>query len=505
MSSTFYGLTIGATGLNASSASVNTVANNVSNANTKGYSRQITNLEAAGYLRNYNYGTLGGGVRAVSVTQMRNNYYDIKYWTNHADAGQYEKKIYYTEQIESVFTDFAATKGFSTIYNTMFNSLESLKGDGANDNIRNQFIHNAQSLMDYFNNVSSSLRSVQSDCNQEVKALISQINTTSKKISVLNDKINTLEIHGTYANELRDERALLIDELSSMIGVEIEETPVTNSNYPEMYTGATLYRVRVAGQLLIDGSSYNELEVYSREEKVNQNDIDGLYDIRWSSTGNDFNAAADTMSGQLKAILDIRDGNNKENFQGVLDSYQGHIVTIKNPNITRIDAMNMPPEGYLMIGSKQYKYTDFTMITELDKTNGKETCTYKFTLDTQDMGTLGGCIGKPVSVGTSVDARGIPYYQTQMNEFLRSFSRMMNNIQQYGSVEKGQDTTKYGVTEDGRPMGAFIIADRPDGSENTFEDYEGTVTERARSKTTVYKSTENNYYYLTAQMWQSMI
>ena len=78
MSSTFYGLTIGATGLNASSASVNTVANNVANVHTKGYSRQVTNLEAAGYLRNYNYGTLGGGVRAVSVTQMRNNYYDIK-------------------------------------------------------------------------------------------------------------------------------------------------------------------------------------------------------------------------------------------------------------------------------------------------------------------------------------------------------------------------------------------------------------------------------------------
>ena len=131
MSSTFYGLNIGASALNAFSASVNTVANNLSNTKTEGYSRQVTNLEAGEALRNNNYGTLGTGVRAESITQMRNAFYDVKFWTNNSHAGQYEKKIYYMEQIQDLFSDLGKTKGFTTIYRSMFNSLESLKGNGA--------------------------------------------------------------------------------------------------------------------------------------------------------------------------------------------------------------------------------------------------------------------------------------------------------------------------------------------------------------------------------------
>ncbi len=51
--------------------------------------------------------------------------------------------------------------------------------------------------------------------------------------------------------------------------------------------------------------------------KVNQTDAAGLYDIKWSKTGNTFNAGGSSMSGTLKALFDIRDGNNGENFTGL--------------------------------------------------------------------------------------------------------------------------------------------------------------------------------------------
>ena len=99
MSSTFFGLNIGWSALNAFSASINTTANNVSNANTPGYSKQVVNLVAKASLRNYTYGTLGSGVDADSISQLRNTYYDVKYWTNNSNVGQYEKKGYYMAQI----------------------------------------------------------------------------------------------------------------------------------------------------------------------------------------------------------------------------------------------------------------------------------------------------------------------------------------------------------------------------------------------------------------------
>ena len=152
---------------------------------------------------------------------------------------------------------------------------------------------------------------------------------------------------GRRANELRDQRALLLDELSKIVPIETEETEVANSNDPDKYVGGTRFRVRVEGQLLIDGNDFNELECYARTEKVNQNDIEGLYDIRWSHTKNEFNASSDTMSGELKAVLNIRDGNNKENFQGTLSKVEAgkSQIYVTNPNITSVEAMNMPSRG----------------------------------------------------------------------------------------------------------------------------------------------------------------
>lgn len=486
MSSTFFGLNIGASALNAFSACTNTTANNVANADTPGYSKQVTNLYANGALRNNMYGTLGSGVVAESITQLRNTYYDVKYWTNNSFAGQYEKKIYYMEQIQNLFKDEGVTKGFTSIYKEMFNSLESLKGDGGDEQKRNQFINSTEAFMEYFNNMSQNLKDIQSDCNQEIRALVSQINSYAEKISVINAKINTLEVQGTYANELRDQRALLIDGLSQLVPVEVEEIDIKNSNYPEMDTGATHYRIKVGGQLLVDGDAYQELKCVSREEKINQNDIDGLYDIVWAETGNEFNAASDSMSGQLKAVMDIRDGNNNENFQGVLSNVSGNVITIKDPNLTTVEAMNMPPEGRITIGNRDYTYSEFKMYVQVDN-NGNKTYSYEFTLSDRDLTTLAGKTGERVSIGRGIDSRGIPYYQTQMNEFLRSICRKMNDIQQKG------------VDLEGNPMDAFIVAQYANGTVNDFSDAKND--DEAAGKVTEYSSNlkEENYYFLTAE------
>lgn len=318
--------------------------------------------------------------------------------------------------------------------------------------------------------MSTNLKDIQSDCNQEVLAIVSQINSYAQKIAVINDKINVIEIQGGHANELRDQRALLIDQLSQLVPVETEEFEVKNSNYPDMELGGTCFRIRIEGQLLVDGDLSYELECYSREEKFNQNDIDGLYDIRWKDSGNVFNAYSNTMSGQLKAVFDIRDGNNKENFQGTVAAVDGSVVTIKDPNIKTIESMNMPASGQIMIGNRSYNYSSFEM--KVNPTDGS--CTYEFKLSDNDLSSLSGKVNSPARIGDSVDSRGIPYYLSQMNEFLRSFCRKLNEIQSKGTDLNGDD------------MCTFITAIKPDGSEVQFADPD------------TYKSDGDNYFFLTA-------
>ena len=426
MPSQFFGLTIASSGLSAYQAALNTTANNISNEQTKGYSRQAANLSASDALRvNAKYGSMGSGVTVNSIKQIRSEYYDTKYWQNQASLGLYETKLGYLEQIENYFIDDDTEKGFSTILNKMFNSLDTLTHPAGDTNVRQQFISDAQSFMTYFNSVATGLGQIQDSVNEEIKSTVENINAIGKKISLLNKQINVIEVQGGYANELRDQRALLIDVLSSIVPTEVSEVPVTNSKHPDMQTGANYYTVKINGQKFVDTYEYSELTCVARKNTINQSDREGMYEIVWADTGNSFKAGSDSSSGSLKALFDIRDGNNSENFRGSIKGVTASTITISNPSITNVNAMTMPAEGVLTIDGKNYNYTDFTFTTDADG-NVKE---YTFTLENQLSADQQAKLdGKQASIGESIDAMGVPYYLAQMNEFLRNFAGSFNDI-----------------------------------------------------------------------------
>lgn len=426
MPSQFFGLTIASSGLSAYQAALNTTANNISNEQTKGYSRQAANLSASDALRvNAKYGSMGSGVTVNSIKQIRSEYYDTKYWQNQASLGLYETKLGYLEQIENYFIDDDTEKGFSTILNKMFNSLDTLTHPAGDTNVRQQFISDAQSFMTYFNSVATGLGQIQDSVNEEIKSTVENINAIGKKISLLNKQINVIEVQGGYANELRDQRALLIDELSSIVPTEVSEVPVTNSKHPDMQTGANYYTVKINGQKFVDTYEYSELTCVARKNTINQSDREGMYEIVWADTGNSFKAGSNSSSGSLKALFDIRDGNNSENFSGAITGVTAGTITISNPSITNVNAMTMPAEGVFTIDGKNYNYTDFTFTTDADG-NVKE---YTFTLENQLSADQQAKLdGKQASIGESIDAMGVPYYLAQMNEFLRNFAGSFNDI-----------------------------------------------------------------------------
>lgn len=504
MASTFFGLTIAGSGLFAFQASTNTIANNIANVQTAGYSKQVANLQSAEGLRAYaSYGTMGAGVNATSITQVRDSYYDVKYWRNQASTGLYDRRLYYMEQLESIYRDDDANTGFSTIFSKMFNSLDTLKNNAGDENVRNQFISDAQNLAIYFNGIYTQLNKMQEDINNEIKSVVDSVNATAQKIALLNKQINMIEINGGYANELRDERALLVDELSAILPVEVEEFPVENSNYPDMYTGGTNYRIKVNGQSLVDTFDYHELKYVARENKVNQTDADGLYDLYWADTGVSFCPTATSMSGSLRGLFEMRDGNNKSIFTGkvgtddtafgtaVVDGKNVTTVTITDTSVTDMNKLHIAQEGILTIQNNNFNYSGFTVTKEaavdangapiLDA-DGNETYTYSYTFTLErEMSTIekGKLAGKNANIGTSIDAMGVPYYMSQMSEFLRIFSESFNSLQQ-GTADNP------GVDLDGNVMGAFFVANnQTDGTEYDFAD-------------DVVSSYSNTYYQITA-------
>lgn len=487
MPSTFFGLTIAGSGLSAYQTAINTVANNISNVQTEGYTKQVANRVAAEALRvHLRYGTAGSGVETTSITQLRDIYYDVKYWENSAYLGYYDKKAYYMQQIQTYFIDDEVSyqKGFSTILDDMFNNLDSLKNNSGDTSVRQEVIGSAINLTYYFTGVSNQLQNLQSSCNDEIKTIVGNVNGIASKIATLNKQINQLEVTGGYANELRDQRALLVDELSQILPVTVNEAPIKDTNNPDRETGVNCYTVSIHGQPLVDGYEFYTLECRPREYKANQSDIEGLYDLYWERTGNYFNASGAAMSGQLKALFEMRDGNNEENFQGTLTAVDGNKVTFEeNLSITSVFGMNMPTEGIITIGNKNFTYDSFSYTSEVDAEGNETITSYTFNLTDTAGVDVGSYIGKSAQIGTSIDALGVTYYLNQLDTFVRSFASKFNQLELTGVDLNGAD------------MCTFFVANLVSG-ENTFGDstvVPGTYTYDIPSQDTYYWLTASNF------------
>lgn len=507
MPSQFFGLNIAYTGLLASNAAMNTTSNNIANVQTEGYSRQQVTQQASNALRVFQtYGCAGAGVETLAIERIRDEFYDGRFWDNNAQLGEYDMKQYYMQQLETYFDDDGKSTGFKTIFDQlMITGMQALLKDPNSATAKSQFVGYAGALTEYFNGMAGNLEKVQKDINQEIKLKVDQINSLAGEIASLNKQINTIELAGTKANELRDRRTLLIDELSKIVDVEVKETPIIDANNENRETGANRYMVKIAGgQMLVDGSDYNGLECVARTsyEKVNQTDIDGLYEVYWAD-GQKFNLYNASMGGDLAGLIQMRDGNNGENFTGQVtatgttttaDGKTHDTVTVKvtKAYLQDLNKCNLSDQGGILdLGNQEFYYDSWEYTCEYDA-NGNATYSYTFTLSDSEKnprGITNDRVGKKAEIGTDLSYQGIPYYMNQMNEWIRTFSQKFNDILTSGYSGSGDPGVRMFTGNKATSSEQFLLDDAAKRYDKQ---------EKKNSKVTV-KVNDDSYYRLTAK------
>ena len=437
MTSQFFGLNIAASGLRAANAALNTTGNNIANANTDGYSRQAVKQEASNALRVFaTYGCAGAGVDTIAIERVRDSFYDVKFRNNEALLGNYQQRNYYNRLIEEYLND-DGNSGFSSLFNKMEAALESVMTAAGTTETKSSYISTVKSITEYFNNIYGSLQQEQADVNAEIKLCADRISSIAQEVASINQQINIIEMTGAKANELRDKRDVLVDELSKMISVETKETPIVDEQNPDRVTGATRYQIWVANSYeLVDTYDYRKMICVSRDGdgSTNQNDISGLYDIKWGygsyKDGDNVNELSDfqldskLIGGELQGLLAMRDGNNAQYFHGkdtdVKVKADGTVevtVQVEASYLKDMAKATIPEQGRIHIGAKDYKYDSFTYDGD---------STYTFTMDASIKSIPDNY--KNVSIGYSNNYQGIPYYMAQMNEWLRQFADSANQI-----------------------------------------------------------------------------
>lgn len=305
MGSSFFEFNIATTGLFAARAGLEITSHNVSNVGTPGYSRQYIKQKAGIPLNRYSgVGQVGTGTVVYGIGQHRDVYLDRKYWPQVSTLGEYSQKASQLSLMEVSLSELSKTSLTNNV-NDFFKSLSELSFTSDSLEYRQSVVNTADTLVTNIRNHATKLRQQQVDLNDDAYALVERINSIGTQIASLNEQIYKYEIDGNTANELRDQRALLIDELSKYANVEVKE--YSDNTGREL---GTKYAVLLNGQEFVDDGTSRKLECVRRENSLHPDDPPGLYDIQWEN-GDKLNL--DTLTGELKGILDMRDGDSGGN------------------------------------------------------------------------------------------------------------------------------------------------------------------------------------------------
>lgn len=301
MSGSFFGFNVALRGLYSAQKSLDVVNHNINNVNTPGYSRQQAIQTADRPIALYDgTGMLGTGSKITQIERIRDEYLDFKYWSESAAQAEWEMKSALLSDIEVTFNE-PSDSGFNKILDEFYASLHELGKDPGNEAIRALVREKGVTVAKYFNSLANHFEKLQSDINYDVNTKVSEVNSLASQITQLNRQIYISELDGNTANDLRDQRGVLIDKLSKIVNIDVNEIVVS-----KLSDGREDKRmvITVSGKAIVDHFDYTGLKVQKRESKLNEEDIENLYDVVWED-GNKLNL----RGGELKGLMDVRDGN----------------------------------------------------------------------------------------------------------------------------------------------------------------------------------------------------
>lgn len=283
----FRGLSIGVSALYANQRALDVTGHNISNVNTQGYTRQMISNSASVYQNvgrsgNGSLMQLGFGVDVQEIRQYRDEFLDKKYRRENTMLGYWETRNTSIEELETIFND-TSEEGLQTVMDNFWNSWEQLSKPTGGLVARSLVKENAIAFVETVQTMDGLITSFRKSKNTEIVENIDRINEIAKRIAELNREILKIEANGAVANDYRDERNYLIDELSEKAKIQVIEGSTTN--------------VLLEGRMLVEGGRYEQIETIPDSEN------NGYVRLVWGSDGD----RLEISGGSVMSLFESRD------------------------------------------------------------------------------------------------------------------------------------------------------------------------------------------------------
>ncbi|MCZ2112003.1 MAG: flagellar hook-associated protein FlgK [Dehalococcoidia bacterium] len=284
------GLDTAVKALRAHQLAVDVASHNIANAQTPGFSRQRVILRPVGITasgwssHDSLLGRAGNGVDASDVNRVRDMFFDFQARQTIGSKAQYESFSEALGRAELTFSE-PSDAGMGNLLGAFYDAWHDVVNDPESPAARVALVHATTTLTANIRRAYNDLDKIRKDVNTSVNAIQDEINSRTQEIAQLNQQIVQVEASGEMANDLRDRRDLLVDQLSAIANVTYSENPNHSLN---IYLGS------------------HELVAASKWDKVaavNDPSNPGMQKLVFTDDGLDVNAT----NGKLRGLLDARD------------------------------------------------------------------------------------------------------------------------------------------------------------------------------------------------------
>lgn len=290
MRSTFFGLEIGRKALQSQTTALDVTGHNIANANTEGYTRQravMTTPTPFAYPsinKPTGAGQVGTGVKIEEIKRLRDGFIDSQMRKENSVTGYWESCKNALDKLEVIINE-PTDSGLRTVLDQFWESWQTLATRPEERSVRSTVVQRGMAVAETFQHMSQQLVDLQDDLNRAVDLKVDEINNIAYQITGLNEQIVTIESSGDHANDLRDKRDLLVDQLAKIV----------NINYREDQFGAVSIAVGI--RTLVTGKNYTRMETY-----VPVPTTTGFYALRWED-----GISVNLTSGELQGLINSRD------------------------------------------------------------------------------------------------------------------------------------------------------------------------------------------------------
>ncbi|WP_456599738.1 flagellar hook-associated protein FlgK [Blastococcus sp. SYSU DS0616] len=253
--STFSLLNTATTSLWAQRRALDVTGQNISNVNTDGYSRQRVDMQAIGgsaVPAFYSTGSgIGGGVNADEVTRIRDAFLEGRGHTEHANSAQLTAETDAYELVEQAFRE-PGTTGLQNLMADMWRGWQDVANKPEDEAARGQVLKRLETLVGGLHFSSAQLDGQWQQTRENLGVLVNDVNAAAGTIAQLNTAILRASQTGLPANDLTDQRDLLVMKLADQVGVSVR--PRDGGVVDVVVGSVTLVSGGTASKLAVQGA-----------------------------------------------------------------------------------------------------------------------------------------------------------------------------------------------------------------------------------------------------------